>query len=145
MTNHQEEKIIHMCGINTCTSCTHGLKSLKSTKGDCVSKSNFRCDGHKHNFLNVTGYETCDHTDQSVDDLVFYGGQHPFKLLRLRRDHVGTQVGVARYRSEEQVRQLQLPISYHHFKNRVDMMMTCDTSPVYRCAPHLSSSASSWQ
>ena len=42
------------------------------------------CDGHKHNFLNATGYETCDHTDQSVDDLVFDGGQHPFKLLRLR-------------------------------------------------------------
>lgn len=39
-------------------------------------------------------------TDQSVDDLMFDGGEHPFKLLRLRGDHSRTQVGVASYRSE---------------------------------------------
>lgn len=44
----------------------------------------------------------CDRrsADQSVDDLVFDSGQHPFKLLRLRGDHGWTQVSITRYRSE---------------------------------------------
>lgn len=36
-----------------------------------------------------------DTSYQSVNDLMFDGGQHPFKLLRLGGDHGRTQVGVA--------------------------------------------------
>lgn len=51
---------------------------------------------------NVTEHQVIEYcsTNQSVDDLMFHGGEHPFKLLRLGGNHGGTQVGVASYRSE---------------------------------------------